>query len=29
MKKYNEMIDRANRSYAEESGSVRMKMMEK
>jgi hypothetical protein len=29
MEKYNTMIEKANKIYAEESGSVRMKMMDK
>ena len=29
MKNYNAIIDRANKLYAEENGSIRMKMMEK
>ena len=29
MKKYNGIIEKANKVYAEENGSVRMKMMEK
>jgi len=29
MKKYNAIIDKANKIYSEENGSVRMKMMEK
>jgi|JI10StandDraft_1071094.scaffolds.fasta_scaffold2393787_2 hypothetical protein len=29
MAQYNSMIEKANRIYAEENGSVRMKMMEK
>ena len=29
MEKYNAIIQKAHRAYAEENGSVRMKMMEK